>query len=211
MATLAALGNDLPVGLVYTRDHYKGENNFGLITLHRQFDERKFARSENDVAHVFKNSVPALRKVPDAGAKLAMDGAIWFRDAVEGVLTLKGDDAYSPFADERYHAFLIWMGNMLTTRTQESFATKRCRPPPRRIQPSPRRGAGVLRAGGRGGDDKEEKSNPAQWLHGLKGRNKPHGHVIGHIIAVWNAFIVGRPLERIAIDKRNSPGILEVE
>jgi len=35
--------------------------------------------------------------------------------------------------------------------------------------------------------------------------------VIGHIIAVWNAFIVGRPLERIAIDKRNSPGILEVE
>jgi hypothetical protein len=190
-----------------------------MIMLHRQFDDRKFARSQGDVSHVYKGAVPELKDVPDGNAKIAMDGVIWFQDQINGTLALRGDDAYALFADERYHRFVIWMGNAITTKTQElrrkgvqaaAFAA---------FPRHPSEAMEFFGLVGRGGDGTEEKGHPAitlhNWLRGLKGRNKPHGFKIGHIymgaIAAWNAYAQGRSLERIAIDKRGSPGLLEVE
>ena len=116
---LSELDGMMPTGLQVLQETYECKTGDALALLHQQFDDRKSARSTDDIAGVYQGLQPELSSVDKKLAKLAIDGYTWFQRSVEGVPTRVGDAAYSLFGDSHLHPFVKWIGEVNTTKTRE--------------------------------------------------------------------------------------------
>lgn len=116
---LANLNGNFPDGLQVHIDHYHVKTEQELAVLYRQFDDRKSGRSSADVAAAYQGVHPGLHGIQKASAKLAIDGAAWWRRNVEGVPVPVGDDVYELFGEPGLHPFLHWIGELFTIKTPE--------------------------------------------------------------------------------------------
>jgi hypothetical protein len=91
----------------------------GLALLFRQFDHRKSGRTPTDVAGAYQGLYEALKEVPRPAAKLAVEGANWYRRAVEGLPAASGDDVYTLFGDASLHSYVRWIGDVFSVKTPE--------------------------------------------------------------------------------------------
>ena len=112
-AVVCELNRSFPDGLKVHLDFYEVDNKEGLALLFRQFDNRKSGRTPTDVAGAYQGLYEALKDVPRGAAKLAVEGANWYRRAVEALPAASGDDVYTLFGDELLHSFVRWVGEHL--------------------------------------------------------------------------------------------------
>jgi hypothetical protein len=215
---LCDLDGNFPEGLFVHVDTYKVENDEELALLFRQFDDRKSGRSPADVSGAYQMLIPVLKAVPRLSAKIAIEGVNWWRRSIEGLPAKQGDDIYSTYADTTLHPFIIWMGELLTSKTNElkripvmaaAYAT---------FITNERAAREFWKLVARGDDDYEEHS-PAKtlddWLRELadsaelrrKIAVKPGNFWQGCIYG-WNAHRGGKQISKINFDTQK--GFLEV-
>jgi hypothetical protein len=118
-AVLCELNGQFPEGLKVRLDEYQVESKEGLALLFRQFDNRKSGRTPTDVAGAYQGLYDALKDVPRGAAKLAVEGANWYRRAIEAMPAASGDDVYTLFGDESLHSFVRWIGDVFSVKTPE--------------------------------------------------------------------------------------------
>jgi hypothetical protein len=118
-AVLCELDGSFPDGLKVHLDSYEVDDKEGLALLFRQFDNRKSGRTPTDVAGAYQGLYEALKDVPRSAAKLAVEGANWYRRAVEGLPAASGDDVYTLFGDTSLHSFVRWIGEVFSVKTPE--------------------------------------------------------------------------------------------
>lgn len=116
---LSKLNGDMPEGLTAVLTTYKVEDRNGEVALFRQFDSRRSSRTVADVAGAFQGVIPELRDVPRAAAKKAIEGISWHVKHIVGAPVAKGDDIYDLFHRPEYTEYLIWIGHMLSDKTNE--------------------------------------------------------------------------------------------
>lgn len=109
----------LPDGLRAHVDAYKVDGPEGLALLFRQFDERKSSRTPGDVAGAYQMLYGPLRDVPRKSAKIAIEGACWYRRSIEGQPIPSGDEQYKLFGESGLHSFVIWVGQVFSIKTPE--------------------------------------------------------------------------------------------
>lgn len=216
--TLSKMNGDMPAGMIAHVEEYKVENNAGLVALFRQFDPRQSARKPKDVCGAYLHVIEALKGVPLAHAKVAIEGAAWYLavvDPPEDIEVPKGDDRYAMLNDEAYHPFIQWAGAVLSVKTPELK-----RPPVLaamhatfEIDSEPAREfwADVAR-GGKEFDDKHPTTVLDGWLKHIH-TNCPDGvkapQIFQACIFAWNAFRAGKPLDKVKFDTRK--GFFEAE
>jgi hypothetical protein len=110
---LHQFNGDFPTGCIAHIDHYEAEDINGLVTVFRQFDDRKSARTPIDVSGAFQNVHSELHEVPRSLGKLAIEGVNWHRGSVEGVDKLTGDDQYILFNNAEYYPFVVWFAQLM--------------------------------------------------------------------------------------------------
>lgn len=116
---LAGLNGTFPSGLTAHLDEYEVDDMEDLALLFRQFDDRKSGRSVGDIAGVYQSVHPELSEVPKAIAKLGIEGYTWYRRNLMGIEKPKGDEIYTQFGNKELHPFLIWLGELITSKTPE--------------------------------------------------------------------------------------------
>jgi hypothetical protein len=198
---LTELNGAFPEDLTVHLDEYEVDSEFALASLFRQFDDRKSSRNARDVAGAYQMLFEPLRDVPRPSAKLAAEGITWYRRFVEGVQAASGDDQYELFNQTGTHAFIRWIGEVLSIKTPE-------------LKKAPLIAAmyaGFIASDGdarkfwndvaRGGVEYEDDA-PAtvldSWLKALKEEKnglKPGQYYQGAIFA-WNAFREGKPITK---------------
>jgi hypothetical protein len=100
-------------------DHYRVLSREGLAMLFRQFDDRASGRSPADVAGAYQGLHPSLAKVKRRTAKIGIEGIAWWRRHVEGLPVPMGDSQYTLFGIESLHPFLIWLDQVMSSKTSE--------------------------------------------------------------------------------------------
>src|SRR5262245_34415879 len=118
-AVLCELNGSFPEGLKVHLDSYEVDSKEGLARLFRQLDNRKSGRTPTDVAGAYQGLYEALKDVPRGAAKLAVEGANWYRRNVEALPAASGDDVYTLFGDESLHSFVRWIGDVFSVKTPE--------------------------------------------------------------------------------------------
>jgi hypothetical protein len=118
-AVLSELNGQFPEGLKVHLDSYEVDTKEGLALLFRQFDSRKSGRTPIDVAGAYQGLYDELKDVPRSAAKLAVEGANWFRRSVEGLPSASGDDVYTLFGETGLHNFVRWIGDIFSVKTPE--------------------------------------------------------------------------------------------
>jgi hypothetical protein len=71
------------------------------------------------VAGAYQGLYDELKDVPRGAAKLAVEGANWFRRAVDGLPAASGDEVYSLFGEAGLHGFIRWLGDLFSVKTPE--------------------------------------------------------------------------------------------
>lgn len=110
---LSKLNGEFREGMSVHMDYYECSDMDGQIALFRQFDDRRSARSEGDVAGAFQGSEEALSELPRKIGKLGVEGVVWHKDKVQTESVPTGDDRYDFFHDKAIHPFLLWLGEIL--------------------------------------------------------------------------------------------------
>ncbi len=166
---LASLNGSFPTGLFAHIDHYEVPDEAALAVLFRQFDARFSGRSAGDVAGAFQGLYEPVRSVPRVAAKLAIDGIAWHRRNLEGLPVPEGDEVYSLFREPGLHAFINWLGQVLTIKTPELKAIPVVAAMYETVTATGDRDFWQLVA--RGGDEFEEEAPASvldKWLKELK-------------------------------------------
>lgn len=100
-------------------DEYEVRSKDGLAVLFRQFDNRKSGRTPTDVSGAYQGLYDDLAGVNRAAAKLAVEGVAFFQKHVIGKPAPTGDDIYTLFGDIDLHAFIKWLGDLMSIKTPE--------------------------------------------------------------------------------------------
>jgi hypothetical protein len=112
--------NKFPANLKVHREHYLVDDGDALALLFQQFDDRRSSRSIADVAAVYQGLQPDLASIDKKIAKLSIDGYVWFRRRVEGIMgTPVGDMAYTLFRDTGLHPFIHWLASIQNSKSKE--------------------------------------------------------------------------------------------
>lgn len=207
---LTELNGEFPQNLKVHIDEYEVDGPQGLASLFRQFDDRKSGRSSADVSGAFQNLEPALQTVPKPVGKIGVEGVNWYRDKIDGLPALKGDEQYTLFNESRLHLFLRWLGDLFSIKTPEL----------RRV-PVLAAMYGTFNANegearkfwdqvARGGVEYEENAPSTvldKWLKDAKegelDKLKPAQYYQGCIYA-WNAYREGKTINNIKADTRKA-------
>lgn len=196
---LTKLDGSLPEGLIAHIDYYDVDDMEGLVLLFQQIDPRWSARSKGDVAGAHQGVVPALVAVPRDPAKRGVDGVAWYLRHVIGVPVPAGDAVYTLFNDQRYHDFLIWLGQTLSVKTRELHRNPIIAAVWGTYEKDPIQAKDWWREVARGGTDDEKA--PATvldtWLRNLisndKAREKvKEGNIFQGCIFAWNSMRNGK-------------------
>lgn len=196
----AAFPSDLTVHL----DHYEVDDDSELVWLFRQFDDRKSGRTPADVAGAYQGMHEALRNIPKASAKIAVEGVGYWHKNVECVGGKRGDDVYLYMNDESVHPFIIWIGELFDIKTPElkrapivaaMYATFEAN------EEDAKKFWHDVARGGREYEDSHPTTVLDTWLKKLKedGREekmKPADYYQGCIYA-YNAFFEGKTIRDI--------------
>jgi hypothetical protein len=121
-AMLLELEGPFPDNLFAHVDTYEIDSQEDLASLFRQFDNRISSRSEKDVAGAYQGLWAELHTVPKPNAKLAAEGVALYLQRIEksiGKLATSDDKYAVVFNLKETHPFIIWMGELLTTKTPE--------------------------------------------------------------------------------------------
>lgn len=108
-----------PPNLTVHLDEYEVDTDDDLALLFRQFDDRKSSRTPGDVAGAYQGLFSALRDVPRASAKVAVEGVNYAQKNVTGTGGKSGDDVYTLMGWENLHPFIQWIGELFTIKTPE--------------------------------------------------------------------------------------------
>lgn len=215
---LARMNGSMPDNLTVHIDHYKVDDQAGLVALFRQFDSRQSARKPRDVAGAYQGCVEALKDVPRGYAKIAVEGVAWYRGKVEDEEVPKGDDQYALMNEEELHSFIIWVGTgILDVKTPElkrvpvvaaMHATFEVADEPAREF-----WADVAK-GGKAFDDKAPATQLDVWLKSLLKKGTRPDFVKGEnvyqaCIYCWNAFRAGKTFDKMKWDTKK--GFLEID
>jgi hypothetical protein len=202
---------EFPEGLKAHVDAYQVDSPEGLALLFRQFDERKSSRSPLDVSGAYQMLYEPLRDVPRRSAKLAVEGACWYRRTIEGQPVPSGDQQYSLFNETGLHGFIRWVGEVFTIKTPEM----------RRVQvvsamyasfvaneEESRRFWDLVAKGGHEYEDNHPATVLSTWLVAAKQKelkNPPKAAEFYQAgIYAWNAFREEKTLSGIRIDTKKS-------
>ena len=208
-AVLCQLNGSFPEGLKVHLDEYQVDNKEGLALLFRQFDNRKSDRTPTDVAGAYQGLYDALKDVPRGAAKLAVEGANWYRRAVEGLPAASGDDVYTLFGDESLHSFVRWIGDIFSVKTPELRRTTIVAAMYGTYTTNEDEAKRFWREVSRGGVEFEE-NHPTTVLDGFlkslledkrKMELKPANLYQGCVYA-WNAFREDKPLTNVKYDTK---------
>lgn len=218
LTMLRELNGLFPEGLFAHIDTFEVDGPEGLALLFRQYDNRKSTRTVADVAGAYQGLYEPLQDVERGAAKAAIDGVIWWRKNVEGVPVQTGDDQYGLFSDTNLHAFVRWIGELLSPKTPElkkhssiiaaTFATFE------KNEVEARRFWAEVVRGGVEYDDTAPATVLDRWLtniiekqkRGERSDLKPANYYQGCIYA-WNAWREEKPLKNINSD--NKKGYIE--
>jgi hypothetical protein len=208
-----------PEGVTVHRDHYKCDNDDGLIMLFRQHDPRGSGRSPADVAGTYQGFEDDLHEVPKDLAKMAIEGIAWFLKEIEGNAPRKGDDRYTLFHDSDYHDFLLWVAGIFSVKTPEMrrqtvlsamWGTVDL------AEQDARDFWDEVARGGNPSNDDAPSSKLDAWLKAIKAKDEkqvPHrlkaGAIYQGCIYAWNAFRRGDDLPK-GIKADLSKGYLEI-
>jgi hypothetical protein len=116
---LSELNGNFPKDLKVHLDTFKVDDKEGLALLFRQYDSRHSTRSLSDISGAYQGLHENLQEVPKDVAKYGIEGIVWYNHNVESLPTPSGEDAYTLFADGRYHEFLKWTSGILSIKTPE--------------------------------------------------------------------------------------------
>jgi hypothetical protein len=105
--------------LVFHVDSYEATKREGMVNLFQQLDARWSGRSKRDVSGAFQGLAPDVAKCNRDRAKMAVDGAVWYRRVVEKVPVPSGDDQYELFFEASLHPFIIWADGVTSIKTPE--------------------------------------------------------------------------------------------
>jgi len=198
-----------PEGLKAHVDSYRVDSMEGLALLFRQFDERKSSRSTADVSGAYQMLQEGLRDVPRNSAKLGVEGACWYRRAVEKQPVPSGDAQYALFNESGLHGFIKWVGEVFTIKTPEM----------RRVQivsamyatfikndVEARKFWQLVASGGHEYEETHPASTLSAWYvkakqKDLKQPPKPADYYQGAILC-WNAFRDERTIATIRIETK---------
>ncbi len=109
----------LPDNLAIHLDTYSVSDQDGAVLLFRQFDSRKSARTKDDIAGAYQCFHEAIRGCHRSAAKIAVEGAGWYRRELQGLPVASGDDLYMLFAEERLHPFIKMVDGILDSKCAE--------------------------------------------------------------------------------------------
>jgi hypothetical protein len=108
----------LPSEVVFHLDHYTTDLSSGMGVLFRQFDARFSGRTKKDVAGAYQGLVKDVERIDRSKAKLGIEGVCWY-NRQHGLPVPSGDDLYEQFLVPKYHAFLLWLDEILSAKTPE--------------------------------------------------------------------------------------------
>jgi hypothetical protein len=111
----------LPPNLAIHLDTYRVTNQQGAVVLFRQFDARQSSRTKEDISGAYQCFNEAIRGCKRRVAKLAIDGAAWYKREIQGLPVPTGDDVYSLFNETRLHPFVLLLDSALDNRCRELF------------------------------------------------------------------------------------------
>jgi hypothetical protein len=213
----SGLDGDLPEGLVVNLTRYKVDDERDEILLFRQFDTRPSIRSKADVAGAYQGMEEALRGVPRAAARAAIDGIAWHLSRKVGLPVPKGDEVYDLFHQGQHTPFIVWLGNLLTMKTPELKKAPVVGAIYASWEKDPDAAKVFWHEVARGGAEFEEKAPSStldHWLQDtkIKKRRTPITDVQLYqgCVYAWNAHRNGKPsIENIKYDVRK--GFLDVE
>jgi hypothetical protein len=196
-----------PSSLTVHLDEYEVETDDDLATLFRQFDDRKSSRTPADVAGAYQGLFEALRGVPRASAKLAVEGIAYWRKYIAGVSAKRGDDIYQSMGETDLHPFIVWVGELFDIKTPELKRTPIVAAMYATFEANEGDAKKFWQDVARGGREYED-NHPTTvldgWLKKLKedGREekmKPADYYQGCIYA-YNAFFEGKTIRDIKHD-----------
>jgi hypothetical protein len=110
--------DELPPQVTVHLDHYTTDSSSGMGVLFRQFDARFSGRTKKDVAGAYQGLVKEIQKIDRRKAKLGIEGVCW-HNRQHSLPLPSGDDLYEQFLVPEYHAFLLWLDEILSAKTPE--------------------------------------------------------------------------------------------
>jgi hypothetical protein len=109
----------LPPDLAIHMDTYAVPDRDGAVLLFRQFDSRKSSRTKEDISGAYQCFQEAIRRCDRRTAKLAVEGAAWYRREVQGIAVPSGDELYDLFNEERLHPFILMADRIIDDKCRE--------------------------------------------------------------------------------------------
>jgi hypothetical protein len=103
----------LPDGLAIHLDTYSVPDEASAVLLFRQFDERKSARSKEDISGAYQCFQPDLVACNRSVLKVGAEGVTWYRREVQRQPVDSGDDVYKLFNEKRLHPFFLMINELL--------------------------------------------------------------------------------------------------
>ena len=211
---LAQMDGAFPKNGTVLRSEFSVKDKEALAYLFRQFDDRKSARTPADVSGAYQGLYEEVKDVNRASAKLAIEGAAWYRRVIEGVATPTGDDQYALFGHRAFDTFVHWTANnIFSIKTPE-------------MHKLPVVGAmyGTFTDGNeaeartfweevaRGGDQYDDSAPSTVldgWLKEIKTEklNLKPGQIFQGCIYAWNAHRSDKSLSKIKFDAKQMPTI----
>jgi hypothetical protein len=100
-------------------DTYSVSDQAAAVLLFRQFDDRRSSRSKEDISGAYQCFHDGIRGCKRRAAKLAIEGAAWYRREVQGIGVPTGDELYTMFNEERLHPFVQMVDSTLDDKCRE--------------------------------------------------------------------------------------------
>jgi hypothetical protein len=209
---LCELNGKFPKGLKVHLDEYEVEKDEDFAMLFQQFDDRKSGRTAGDVSGAWQGLYEPVRSVPKAAAKLSIDGVVWWRQHIEGVPVKTGDEAYSLFGETGLHAYIRWVGEVLSIKTPELKRAQIASAMYATFATNETAARAFWEQVARGGVEYEDNA-PATildgWLKSLADKEKRNAlpplkpaNYYQACIYAWNAFREEKPLKDIKFDTK---------
>jgi hypothetical protein len=115
---MASLLDDkiLPSNLAIHLDTYAADDQAGIVSLFRQFDARKSARSRQDLCGAYQGFQPALKGCNRTALTDLVNGISWYRRYVLHAFAPSGDEAGELLNDMSLHPFLLFADELFKSR-----------------------------------------------------------------------------------------------
>jgi hypothetical protein len=207
---LCELDGAFPKGAIAIMSEFAVDNKEGLAQLFRQFDDRKSGRTPADVAGAYQGLFDEIKGVPRASAKLAIEGAAWWRRYKEGLPTPTGDDVYKLFGIAALHSFIEWIGELFTIKTPEMRKAPIVAAMYACFEKNEAEAKKFWDQVARGGDQFEDQAPTTvldAWLKEIKTGEydlKPAQIYQGCVFA-WNAYRSDKQISKIKFDAKQMP------